>query len=134
MVSRLDGILSDLVWEVIFVDDASPDATGDVVREIARRDRRVRLIERHGRRGLSSAVIEGALAAAADVVAVMDGDLQHDESILPQLYHKVASNEVDAAAASRFLREDGADGLSSEGRRKLSNSGIRLANRPSALI
>lgn len=129
MVSRLDGILGSLSWEVIFVNDASPDGTSEVVRDIARQDRRVRLIERHGRRGLSSAVIEGALAAAADVVAVMDGDLQHDESILPQLYQKVASGEADVASASRFLLEDGAAGLSSEGRRKLSDSGIRLANR-----
>ena len=129
MVSRLDGILGTLSWEVIFVDDASPDGTAETVRDIARRDRRVRLIERHDRRGLSSAVIEGALAAAADIVAVMDGDLQHDESVLPQLYQKVASGAADIASASRFLLEDGADGLSSEGRRKLSDSGIRLANR-----
>lgn len=129
MVSRLDGILGTLSWEVIFVNDASPDGTAEVVRGIARQDRRVRLIDRHDRRGLSSAVIEGALAAAADVVAVMDGDLQHDESILPRLYEKVASGEADVASASRFLLEDGASGLSSEGRRKLSDSGIRLANR-----
>lgn len=129
LVSRLDGVLDGLCWEVIFVDDASPDGTAEVIRKIARCDRRVRLIERHDRRGLSSAVIEGALAAAADVVAVMDGDLQHDESVLPQLYRTVASGEADIASASRFLLEDGADGLSSEGRRKLSDSGILLANR-----
>lgn len=129
MVRRLDRTLGDLPWEVIFVDDASPDGTGDAVRALARTDRRVRLIERHDRRGLSSAVIEGALAATADVVAVMDGDLQHDESVLPELYARVAAGGADIALASRFLAPDGADGLSSETRLKMSNTGIRLANR-----
>lgn len=126
---KLDTVLEGLPWEVIFVDDASPDRTAEVVRELARRDRRVRLIERHDRRGLSSAVVEGALAAAADVVAVMDGDLQHDEGILPKLYEEVASDRADIASASRFLREDGAEGLSSASRLKMSNTGIRLANK-----
>lgn len=125
---KLDSVLGEIPWEVIFVDDASPDGTGDVVRDLARQDRRVRLIERHDRRGLSSAVIEGALAASADVVAVMDGDLQHDESILPRLYEEIASDRADIASASRFLQEDGADGLSSATRLRISNTGIRLAN------
>ena len=129
MHRRLDAVLGDIAWEVIFVDDASPDGTGDVVRELARHDRRVRLIERHDRRGLSSAVVEGALAASADVVAVMDGDLQHDESVLPRLYAEIREGRADIASASRFLQEDGADGLSSAARLRMSNTGIRIANR-----
>lgn len=129
LVRRVEGVLGSIGWEVIFVDDASPDGTGDAVRAIARTDRRVRLLERHDRRGLSSAVIEGALASAADVVAVMDGDLQHDESVLPQLYETVASGQADIAAASRFLQQGGADGLSSARRLQMSNTGIDLANR-----
>ncbi len=128
MVRRLDETLSDLSWEIIFVDDASPDGTADVVRSLARHDRRVRLISRHNRRGLASAVIEGALAASAEIVAVMDGDLQHDESVLPGMYRKVADGEAEIVSASRFLREDGADGLSSNTRVAISNSGIRLSN------
>lgn len=128
VVARLDRSLANLGWEVIFVDDASPDGTAEAVREIARADHRVRLISRHNRRGLSSAVVEGALAASADVIAVMDGDLQHDEAVLPELYRIVASGEADIASASRFLAEDGAKGLSSETRLKISNSGIALAN------
>lgn len=129
MVRRLDATLAELPWEVIFVDDGSPDGTAEAVRALARSDRRVRLIARHDRRGLSSAVIEGALAAAGDVVAVMDGDLQHDESVLPRLYREVAEGRADIASASRFLQEDGADGLSSAQRLKMSTTGIRLANR-----
>ena len=128
MHRRLEKVLDGVSWEVIFVDDASPDGTGEVVRALARTDRRVRLIERHDRRGLSSAVVEGALAASADVVAVMDGDLQHDESVLIGLYEEVASGRAEIASASRFLQEDGADGLSSARRLKMSNTGIRLAN------
>ena len=129
MHCRLERVLAGISWEVIFVDDASPDGTGNVVRELARSDRRVRLIERHDRRGLSSAVVEGALAASAEVVAVMDGDLQHDESVLPLLYEQVASGQAEIASASRFLQADGADGLSSARRLKMSNTGIGLANR-----
>jgi len=128
IVLRLDRSLPDIAWEAIFVDDCSKDGTSDVVRDIAATDSRVRLVLRHNRRGLSSAVVEGALAASADIVAVMDGDLQHDEKVLPQLYAAVARGEADIALASRFLTPGGADGLSSETRHKISNTGIRLAN------
>lgn len=128
LVRRLDSALPDIRWEVIFVDDASSDGTSDVVRAVAQRDSRVRLILRYNRRGLSSAVVEGALAASADIVAVMDGDLQHDEAVLHEMYNTLARDEADIVAASRFLREDGADGLSSKARLALSNNGIRLAN------
>lgn len=128
MVRRLETTLSGIAWEVIFVDDASPDGTANAVRSIARDDRRVRLISRHNRRGLASAVVEGALAASAEIVAVMDGDLQHDESVLPAMYRKVAAGEAEVVSASRFLTEDGADGLSSKTRVAISNNGIRLSN------
>lgn len=129
VVERLDRTLGKLGWEVIFVDDASPDGTAAAVRAIARVDPRVRLISRHNRRGLSSAVVEGGLASSGDVIAVMDGDLQHDESVLPELYRRVANGEADIAAASRFLATGATEGLSSETRVKMSNTGIMLANR-----
>ena len=83
LVSRLEGVLAGVRWEVIFVDDDSPDGTADVVREIAQSNARVRCLQRIGRRGLSSAVIEGMMASAAPFLAVMDADLQHDEAQLP---------------------------------------------------
>jgi dolichol-phosphate mannosyltransferase len=128
IVARLDRSLGDIAWEAIFVDDCSGDGTADVVRDIASMDSRVRLVLRHNRRGLSSAVVEGALASAGDIVAVMDGDLQHDESVLPELYATVARGDADIASASRFLEPGGADGLSSKARHQISNTGIRLAN------
>src|SRR6266511_51657 len=85
VVNRLSAALDGLSWEVIFVDDHSPDGTANAVREIARRDHRVRCLHRFGRRGLSSACIEGILSSSAPYCAVMDGDLQHDETILPRM-------------------------------------------------
>ena len=75
---RLEATLAGVNWEVVFVDDNSPDGTWDVVRSLARQDSRVRCIRRIGRRGLSGACIEGILATSAPCAAVIDADLQHD--------------------------------------------------------
>ncbi len=105
LVEALERTLVDSVWEVIFVDDNSPDHTAQVISRIAETDRRVRLIHRVGRRGLSSAVIEGIMSSTAEYVAVMDGDLQHDESILPVMLNTVSNegNEVDIAIGTRYM-------------------------------
>ena len=79
LIARLERTLPDIRWELVFVDDNSADGTHRLVREIARRDPRVRCLQRIGRRGLSSACIEGIFATAAPTIAVMDADLQHDE-------------------------------------------------------
>src|SRR5947209_3288920 len=79
LVSRLEACLRGKAWEAIFVDDDSIDGTAARVREIARQDPRIRCIQRIGRRGLSSACIEGMLATSAPYLAVIDGDCQHDE-------------------------------------------------------
>ena len=84
-LERLEQVLEDVCWEVVFVDDDSRDGTAALIRSIAARKRHVHVIQRIGRRGLSSACIEGMLATAAPVLAVMDADLQHDESLLPKM-------------------------------------------------
>ena len=99
MVAALDAALAGLAWEVVFVDDDSPDGTAQTVREIVRVDSRVRCIRRIGRRGLSSAVIEGALSSSADFVAVLDGDLQHDETRLPFMLAAVQAGPTWRSAA-----------------------------------
>ena len=83
MVAALDKALAGIAWEVIFVDDNSPDGTAAEARRIAQTDARVRCIKRVGRRGLASAVIEGALSSSAAHIACIDGDMQHDETRLP---------------------------------------------------
>jgi len=83
VVERLNQALAGVAWEAIFVDDDSPDGTADAVRAIGRVQSNIRCLQRLGRRGLSSACIEGILASTAPYAAVMDGDLQHDENLLP---------------------------------------------------
>jgi dolichol-phosphate mannosyltransferase len=124
--ARLSRCLAGEDWELIFVDDDSPDGTADVVRELAQRDRRVRCIQRIGRRGLASAVIEGALSASAPLIAVMDGDLQHDESILPALIGKVRAHALDLAIGSRYA-DGGSTGVWAPSRRLMSRIATRLA-------
>ena len=104
LVAKLDEALKGVAWEAIFVDDDSPDGTADAARELARVDRRVRVIQRIGRRGLSSACIEGMLATAAPLVAVIDGDLQHDETILPAMVKALRDDPtLDVVIGSRFV-------------------------------
>jgi dolichol-phosphate mannosyltransferase len=101
LIDRLSSTLAGLDWELIFVDDDSPDGTADVVRSYACKNRRVRLIQRIGRRGLSTACIEGILATSANYVAVIDADLQHDETVLPQMLEKLRCENLDIVVATR---------------------------------
>ncbi len=107
MVRRLDACLAGVSWEVIFVDDNSPDRTAEVVRGIAVHDRRVRCLQRLGRRGLSSACIEGFLSSSAPYVAVIDGDGQHDETLLPDMLHALRGGETDIVVGSRYVSGGG---------------------------
>ncbi|MBR1172533.1 MULTISPECIES: glycosyltransferase family 2 protein [Bradyrhizobium] len=107
---RLEATLANVAWEVVFVDDNSPDGTWDVVRGLAQQDSRVRCIRRIGRRGLSGACIEGILASSAPFVAVIDADLQHDETQLPKMLLLLASDEADLVVGSRYI-----EGYKSEG-------------------
>jgi dolichol-phosphate mannosyltransferase len=102
LVRRVEHALAGIDWELIVVDDDSPDGTAERVRALGRRDRRVRVLQRVGRRGLSSACIEGMLATSAPYVAVMDGDLQHDETLLPKMLELVKSEGLDIVVGSRY--------------------------------
>ncbi len=128
MVAALDAALAGISWEVVFVDDDSPDGTTEAARAIAHTDPRVRCIRRVGRRGLSSAVIEGALSSSADYIAVVDGDLQHDETQLPAMLGALQAG-AELAIGSRHVAGGNSGGLSSPLREKLSITGIRIAQR-----
>jgi dolichol-phosphate mannosyltransferase len=103
LIRRLEDCLPDCAWEAVFVDDDSPDGTGETVREFAARDHRVRCIQRVGRRGLSTACIEGMLSSSAPFLAVIDGDLQHDERLLPEMLESLQHEDVDIVVGSRYL-------------------------------
>ena len=112
LIDRLRAALDGVAWRVIVVDDDSADGTADVVKRLAAQDDRVQCLRRVGRRGLSGAVIEGILASASPFVAVIDGDLQHDETRLPLLLASLRSG-ADVAVGTRFATADGlATGLS----------------------
>ncbi|HVY03689.1 MAG TPA: polyprenol monophosphomannose synthase, partial [Caulobacterales bacterium] len=127
--NRLAGLLQGRAWELVFVDDDSRDGTYDVLRAEARQDPRVRVIERIGRRGLSTAVVEGVLSTTAPLVAVMDADLQHDEKILPAMIAKIEAEKADLVVASRYA-DGGGLGEWKQTRQAIS----RLATRLSRLV
>jgi len=126
ILDRLEKALAYVHYEVIFVDDDSPDGTADAVRQVARNRDNIRVLHRIGRRGLSSACIEGILAAAAPFVAVMDADLQHDESVLPEMLWRIREENLDLVVGSRNL-SGGSMGEFAQWRVKLSHLGKRLS-------
>jgi dolichol-phosphate mannosyltransferase len=109
LLERLEIALQGIEWEAIFVDDGSTDATTTILRSAALHDPRVRLIQRFGRRGLSTAVVEGMLASAAPVLAVIDADLQHDERILPKLFAAIIDQGADMAIGTRYAQGGSVD-------------------------
>lgn len=126
LIVALEAALVDESWEVIFVDDDSPDGTADLARDYARKDSRVRVVQRVGRRGLSSACIEGMLASSAPFLAVMDADMQHDESLLPKMLCACRSNDADVVIGTRYAAGGGI-GDWTVGRAKASRLATRLS-------
>jgi dolichol-phosphate mannosyltransferase len=103
LLSALENALAGLDWETIIVCDDARDGTEELVRSRAQADRRVRVIQRIGRRGLASACIEGMLASSAPYVAVIDADLQHDETLMPRLLEAAKRGDADIVVASRYM-------------------------------
>jgi dolichol-phosphate mannosyltransferase len=125
---RLETALAGLAWEVVFVDDNSPDGTWEVVRGLARQDNRVRCIRRIGRRGLSGACIEGILASSAPCAAVIDADLQHDETQLPKMLALLQTGKIDLVVGSRYIEGGSADSFN-KGRAGASQLATEVAKR-----
>ena len=129
MIARLRTALDGIAWEAVFVDDDSTDGTRDAVAAIGRDDSRIRLLHRVGRRGLASAFVEGVGCSIAPFVAAIDGDGQHDESLLPRMLAVLQAEPVDVVVASRYV--PGGD-LGDWSRRRASLSG--LATRVGRLV
>lgn len=123
LILRLKEALSGVKWQAIFVDDNSADGTAKVVKAIAASDPRIVCLHRIGRRGLAGAVLEGVMASAAPIIAVIDADLQHDESILPRMLDLIHGDQADLVVGSRYLTRDGA----TRGLSPLRLAGSRLA-------
>ena len=127
LLSRLNVALAGIEWEAIFVDDGSTDGTPELLTNLAQGNRRVRMVRRIGRRGLSSAVVEGALASTTPIIAVIDADLQHDEAILPELYRAIADGGQELAIGTRYAA-NGSTGEWAADRLKISRFATALAS------
>lgn len=103
LINALARNLALVEWEAVFVDDNSRDGTTEVVLELGRQDKRIKLLQRRNQRGLASACIAGMSAATGRYIVVMDADGQHDSSILPLMLRRFASEEVAMIIASRHL-------------------------------
>jgi len=128
LCNQLYASLAERDWEMIVVDDNSADGTGDIVRWLSHHDRRVRLISRIGRRGLASAFVEGAAASTAPYIALIDADLQHDETLLPRMLTILENEPVDIVVGSRYV-ENGGIGEWDADRTRISALATRLSRK-----
>ena len=106
LVEQLQQILGNLDYEILIVDDNSPDLTWSVAEKISLQDPRVRSLRRMDNPGLGIAVVEGFSAAEGDILACIDADLQHDPSILPKMVEELQSG-VDVVVGSRHVNGGG---------------------------
>lgn len=104
IIAKLEDALAGIAWEAIFVDDDSPDGTAKEVKEVGKTKPNVKVLHRVGRRGLSSACIEGMHLSTADYMAVIDGDMQHDETRLPAML-ECMKNGADIVVGTRYAGE-----------------------------
>lgn len=128
LVERIKIALPDVPWEIIFVDDDSPDGTTQTIRTLAKEEPRVRGICRVGRRGLSSACIEGMLSSSAPFLAVLDADMQHDISLLCAMLSRVKDDGYDIAIGSRYVSGGSTGEGLSRMRQRISQAGCVIGN------
>jgi dolichol-phosphate mannosyltransferase len=107
---RIEAALQPYRYEVIVVDDNSPDGTADVVRGMTA-TRPYRLVSRPGRAGLSSAVLDGCHVAGGRIVVVMDADGSHPPEVLPELIRPIQAGQAEFTLGSRRVRGGSDEGL-----------------------
>ena len=128
LLALLEKALDGVRWEAIFVDDDSPDGTAQFLLALSARNPRVRCLRRVGRRGLSSACVEGMLSSGADCLAVIDADLQHDETLLPKMLHALQHEPFDLVVGTRYMEGGSVSGWDSS-RQKISSLATALSQR-----
>jgi dolichol-phosphate mannosyltransferase len=101
LVGRLHDALADIPHEIIVADDDSPDRTWEVAEGLAADDPRITVMRRFHDPGLSASVLDGMSVARGEVLAVIDADLQHDESILADMVEQVLDDRADVVVGSR---------------------------------
>ena len=129
LIESLISILDHLKYEIIVVDDDSPDGTSDVINNFMDNNDNVKLITRIDRSGLSSAIKEGLIFARGDYLLVLDGDGQHDPACIKNILNEILEDQTDLVIASRFLESSQLKGLS--GKRilgsKIANNAARIS-------
>ncbi|MEM2930424.1 MAG: glycosyltransferase family 2 protein [Thermoproteota archaeon] len=111
LIERIEEALKEIDFEIIIVDDNSPDGTADIAEGLGIEFGNIRVIRRPGKLGLGSAVMDGLKLARAQLIAVMDADLQHPPEILPRILEELRKG-CDFVIASRYVKGGGAMGLS----------------------
>jgi len=127
LIKLLQDRLADFDYEVVIVDDDSPDQTWRVALDAVTDDHRFSVIRRTSDRGLSAAVLTGMSMASGSVMVVMDGDLQHDPAAIPALVSKIIDDGAEVCVASRAV-EGGSYGEFSSRRRFVSWVGAQMAH------
>ena len=124
LLKNLISLVTDFEYEIIIVDDDSPDGTSEEVNKYMKDNNRIKLITRIGRSGLSSAIKEGLLFAQGNYLLVLDGDGQHYPSFVLNMINEIKNKKTDIVIGSRFLSSSKLEGLSNK--RSL---GSQLANK-----
>lgn len=126
-INNIEKVMGNFSYEIIVVDDNSPDNTAEKVRQLSRKKNNIRCIHRIGRRGLSSACLEGFLSSSSSYIAVMDADGQHDETLLPKMLSSLREESIDLINASRYMK-NGSTGTLSKSRVFISRIATKLSN------
>jgi len=125
LVARLHNCLSPDTYELIIVDDDSPDGTCELARELSA-EHPMRIIRRKGKRGLASAIVDGFKEATGEILGVLDADLQHPPEVIRELIEQMP--QYDIAIASRYVKSGKVEGWSFL--RRLVSKGAILLARP----
>jgi len=113
-------------YEIIIVDDNSPDGTGEIAEQLAKQYKNIKVLHRPAKMGLATAFLDGVKLAKGNIVALMDADLQHPPELLPELYQAIL-NGYDMAIASRYIKGGGTENWSTK-RKIVSKGAIILAH------
>lgn len=106
LAARIHDALSSLDYELVIVDDNSPDGTGELAEELAK-EKPIKVVHRQGKMGLASAVIDGFGHAQGNILGVIDADLQHPPEKIPDLYREIG--QADIVVASRYVEGGGVE-------------------------
>ncbi len=110
-IHRIENVLKGLDFEIVVVDDNSPDGTADLAENLNEQYGNIKVIRRPAKLGLGSAISDGIKASNSEVIAVMDADLQHPPMLLPRMLHEIERGN-DIVIASRYVEGGGIEGWS----------------------